>query len=341
MDGYIKIIVMHLIFLISLLPVAAFVLFLIFADSFKLISAKTMLICVAWGLLAAYIAERLNIYLGGHLDLNFSTYACYVAPLVEEPLKLLILVLLIRSGRIGFIIDAAIYGFTVGAVFAVYENITYYNDPGTDNPMVLIIRGFGTSLMHGGCSTLGAMLLIRAQDSLRIRIFPVIQALVIALLIHSVYNHFIISPVGSTILIVLILPPALIIVFNRHEHRIRQWMEMELFSEVQLLKMIREGNIGQSRPGQFISKLKDRFSAETIMDMLCYIELYTDLSIKAKSRLMLGEAGLPYVKEAETDRKLTELKTLGKQIGRTGLMALSPVLRLKQRDIWKLALLEN
>ncbi|HRY34091.1 MAG TPA: PrsW family glutamic-type intramembrane protease [Bacteroidales bacterium] len=332
---------MHFIFLISLLPVAAFVVFLVFADSFKLISAKTLLICVAWGILAAYLAERLNLAISGHLNLTFSDYARYVAPLVEEPLKLMMLLLLIRYGRIGFLIDAAIYGFTVGAVFAVYENITYYNDPGTDNPMVLIIRGFGTSLMHGGCTTLGAMLLIRTQDTIRIRMLPLIQALLIALFIHSLYNHFIISPVGSTILIVLILPPALMIVFNRHERRIRQWMEMELFSEVQLLKMIREGNIGQSRPGQFIAKLKGSFSAETIVDMLCYIELYTALSVKAKSRLLLAEAGLPYQKDPETGSSLVELKALGKRIGRTGLMALSPVLRLNQRDIWKLTLLEN
>jgi hypothetical protein len=72
------------------------------------------------------------------------------------------------------------------------------------------------------------------------------------------------------------------------------------------------------------------------------MRLYTELSLRAKGILMLRENGLesPPADE-ETREKFTELRYLEKSIGVTGLRALRPVLKLRQRELWQLYMLEG
>jgi hypothetical protein len=56
---------------------------------------------------------------------------------------------------------------------------------------------------------------------------------------------------------------------------------------------------------------------------------------------MLREKGVPVTKDAETPAKLAELQFLKTSIGRTGQMALAPVMRRSSQDVWQLQLLEE
>jgi RsiW-degrading membrane proteinase PrsW (M82 family) len=73
---------------------------------------------------------------------TFTVYSRYVAPVVEELLKGVVIVALIHAHRIGFLVDAAIFGFAVGTGFALVEN-TYFlkivEDAGIGT---WIVRGF-------------------------------------------------------------------------------------------------------------------------------------------------------------------------------------------------------
>ena len=48
-----------------------------------------------------------------------------MSPWIEESLKALLLVYLIRTRRVGMLVDAAIYGFAIGTGFALFENLYY------------------------------------------------------------------------------------------------------------------------------------------------------------------------------------------------------------------------
>ena len=65
--------------------------------------------------------------------------------MMEELLKALVVWWLLRTGRIGFMVEGAIYGFAVGAGFAVAENIVYLHYLGPATIVIWLIRGFGTS----------------------------------------------------------------------------------------------------------------------------------------------------------------------------------------------------
>ena len=70
--------------------------------------------------------------------------------------------------------------------------------------------------------------------------------------------------------------------------------------------------------------------------MYCYIALYLELSIKAKRNLMLKENDFPIIVEDDLQPKLKELAQLRKQIGKIGELAISPLIRMNYRNLWKL-----
>ena len=103
---------------VGLLPVLIFLVVLVWMDSYKLVRLKTVLAVIAVGGLTALAAMYVNGWLISALGVELKPYSRYVAPLVEEVLKALVIVYLFRSSRIGFLVDAAILGFAVGAGLA-------------------------------------------------------------------------------------------------------------------------------------------------------------------------------------------------------------------------------
>ena len=100
--------------LVGLLPVCAFLGALVFLDSYKLVPMRWILGTIAIGSVAGLLSYPFNVGTAELLDLDFMTLTRYAAPVIEEALKALIIVALIRFNRIGFPVDAAIYGFAVG-----------------------------------------------------------------------------------------------------------------------------------------------------------------------------------------------------------------------------------
>jgi hypothetical protein len=237
-------------------------------------------------------------------------------------------------------IDAAIYGFAAGAGFALAENIFYLytiNDP---NLLIWIIRGLGTSIMHGGCTALFALILVGAKSRNSLQIVHFFLAIAVAYVIHSIFNHFYITPIVQTAGIVLILPVLFIAIFNLNEKQLQNWLEIEFANEVELLNMINKGQFRNTKAGEYLASLKTKFKGEVMLDMYCFISLYLELSIKAKRNIMLKESGFEAIVEPDLQDKLYELRQLRKQIGKTAEITLSPLIKLNYRSLWKLKTLE-
>jgi hypothetical protein len=87
--------------------------------------------------------------------------------------------------------------------------------------------------------------------------------------------------------------------------------------------------------------LKAHFPGEAVADMLCLLRIQAELAIRAKGLLLAREAGLEVPVGDDVRASLAELRYLEKSIGRTGLLALKPVLRQTGRDLWQVYLLEE
>ena len=160
----------------------------------------------------------------------------------------------------------------------------------------------------------------------------------IAFILHSLFNHFILSPAMSTLVIVLILPPLLVMVFAQSERLVREWIGTGFDVDAELLQVMNSGQFAESRAGQYLQSLRDHFDGAVLADMLCYLRLQTELSLRAKGVLMLRENGFPVKKDAEVGEKLMELRYLKESIGKTGELALAPLHRTPQ-DLWQLQVL--
>ncbi len=71
------------------------------------------------------------------------------------------------------------------------------------------------------------------------------------------------------------------------------------------------------------------------------MRIQAELAIRAKGLLLAREAGLEVPVGDDVRANLRELRYLEASIGRTGLLALKPVLRQRARDLWQVYLLEE
>lgn len=324
------------------LPVLVFLACLFILDSFKLVRVRNLIFCLAWGVFAALPAYLLNSRIAEATGIDFETLSGYVAPVIEEVLKALLVFLLVARRQAGFLIDAAVYGFAVGAGFALAENLWFYLQAENSFSVVLsVVRGFGTAVMHGGATSICAIILTDGIHRNRKAWMAAGTGLIAAIMIHSGYNHFFLNPLIQTLSIVLILPVVFYLVFLKTTSHLQQWLEVAFSSEIDMLRMIRQGKFSGSKPGQYLKSLKEHFEPVVLVDMYCYIELYLELSIAAKRNMMLRENGFPPIPEPGIKAKLTEFKQLRKLIGKTGELAMLPLVHMQQRELWELNQLEN
>lgn len=327
--------------IISLIPVFLFLVMLLYLDSLKLANKILLLICLAWGVVSASLSYFLNTFLIKYLGFSFETYSGFIAPFVEEILKMSLLLILIRKNRIGFMIDGAIYGFSIGATFAFCENLFYlfhFADAET-NIMVWITRGFGTAVMHCGTTAIFGIICMSALNRHANLTLAALSAALTAIIIHGTFNQFLVSPLISTLIVLILIPVTMSLIFQANEKSIRNWLEMEFDTEVSLLGMIKQGRFSETKAGSFLLSVKHHFPKEVVLDMYCFISLYFELSMKAKCYIMLKENDMKITPDPEIPSKLRELKALEKAIGRAGYLAIAPVLRVSHKNLWKLSLL--
>lgn len=326
--------------ILSLLPVLGFLGLLMLLDSFKLVKLKDILLTILMGCLAALIALGINIFLWGNLLSDGLLFHRYVAPVVEEFLKAIYLAYLMHRHKVGFMVDGAIYGFAVGAGFAIVENIHLHLTPETTGVFFWVIRGFGTALMHGGTTAIFAIVSKNLRDKKSPPLFQLfIPGLIMAILVHSFFNHFLLSPAIMTMLQLVLLPLLISIVFKQSEKSLREWMNAGLDTDVQMLEEMKAGRFSETYLGKYLHSLRNKFSAEVVVDMFCLLRLHLELACQAKGILLMRQAGFVAPDDPEIREKLNELKYLQNSIGATGLLALSPILNFTSRDLWQFYLL--
>lgn len=327
--------------IIGLLPVLLFLAVLVFMDSYKLVRLRLVLGVILLGGISAGASYFVNAELLDWLHLTLQNYSRYVSPLVEESLKGLVMVYLFRSSRIGFLVDAAILGFAVGAGFAFVENLYYLYHGIGSNPAVWIVRGFGTAIMHGGVTAIfGVMAQFMTERSMKINPVFYLPGLFAATILHSVFNHFPGSPVLSTVGTLFILPALLALVFHRSAKGMHQWLELDFDADTLLLEQINSGQFAQSKIGKFLTDLTQKFDGPVVADMFCYLRIYTELAIRAKGILLMREYGVEATAGEGTHEKFLEMKYLERSIGKTGCLAMRPFLQIERKDLWQMNVLE-
>lgn len=325
---------------VGLLPVVVFLAALVYFDSYKLVSLYAVIGTMLVGAIAAGASYLVNIEALERLDLEFVTYSRYVSPVIEETIKALVIVVLIRTERIAFLVDAAIAGFAVGTGFAVVENLYYLAMRPDSHIGVWIVRGFGTAVMHGGATAIFAIVSVALSEK-RPGFATFLPGLAAAAALHSAFNHFLFLPILSTLGILITLPPLAWYVFRRSERSVGDWLGADFDADARLLELIDSDDFGSSNLGQYLQSLRSHFRGEVVADMLCYLRLHLELEMLAKGVLLMREAGMEPTLDPDAHAKFDELRYLERSIGRTGKRAMQPFLHLNARDLWQIHMLDR
>ncbi|MDQ1451863.1 MAG: hypothetical protein QOK38_1729 [Acidobacteriaceae bacterium] len=324
-------------FALALVPVLLFLAALRSLDSYKLVSPRTVLAALAAGALSALLCFAINTIVFRQFPAYQDDYARFGAPVVEEFAKAVYWIFLIATARVAFMADSAICGFAVGAGFALVENISYLHLLEGQGIAIWILRGFGTAVMHGGVAAFGATISAYLLDSRQwrgVRLF--MPGVLAATVLHSLFNQSLESPVLSTFAAVTGVPLIFGFVFYFSEHSLRRWLGGNLDRDIDMLNIIGSQDFPQSRVGTYLMSLQEAFPPELRGDMLSLLQLTTELSVRAKSDLLLREAGLEVPPDPELESLFTELKYLERSIGPTGMLAVRPLLSQTPRDLWQM-----
>jgi protease PrsW len=329
-------------FAVSVLPVFLFLGALVLLDSYKLIPLRAILLAVAAGGAAGVVGYVINVSLQPALGMDIRRYTIFVAPILEEFLKAVYVFWLLRRNKVGFVVDAATYGFAVGTGFAFVENIYSLQIHPHPTIWTWIVRGFGTALMHGGSTAILAMISRTLHNRAPVfRPALMLPGFAVAVVLHSLYNQFLVAPLLATALIVLVFPYIVLFLFQKSERETRSWVGTGFDTDQELLRVMRAGQLSDTPVGRYLKGLRTSYPPEVIVDMMGLLRLRAELGIRAKGMLLMREAGFEADPDPSIRAKLDEVRYLEKSIGRTGMRALKPFAHTSTQDLWQLNLLDG
>ncbi|HSB02931.1 MAG TPA: PrsW family glutamic-type intramembrane protease [Anaerolineales bacterium] len=162
-------------------------------DFYQTGSAKFIIYSGVWGILSYFFAAQINPALVNQHIFSTDTVVRFVAPVLEEILKGLILLYLIRHPDFKYFLDGAIYGFTAGIGFAIFENFEYISAHPSTALVLAISRVLSTNLIHAtGSALIGIALgLARFNRLALFRALSLIGGVGLAIAIHSGFNNMV------------------------------------------------------------------------------------------------------------------------------------------------------
>lgn len=321
---------------LGLLPVLAFLAVLIILDSYKLVKFKFVIRALVVGMIVALVGLLLNFLLIKLSGLPLKLYARYPAPFIEEFLKITYVIYLLRTHKVGFIVDAAILGFAVGAGFAVIENIYYLKSLSDSNVFLWTVRGFGTAAMHGGTTAIAAMITKFFADRYFKSIWIFLPGLMVATIIHSVYNHFFLPPLIATAVLLVVQPLLIMLFFAQSEKATEHWLGTGLDTDLDTFEAITRGRILETKIGKYLEALNDHFPYNVVADLFEYLKIHLELSMQAKGIMLSRKLGVLTQPDPDIKERFDELKTLDERIGPTAKLAIHPFLRRSSRELWEI-----
>lgn len=319
-------------FLISIFPNALYLLVLKALDSFALARFKLILRNMLFGLIWCALAFVLTN--PACLGIPVTIGSVSLMPLIEEVLKGCILAWLIVRGKFKFMAQCLIYGAAIGSGFSLLENIIYFYFNPEMAVLTAIVRGFGCAILHMGCTALFATVLLLMSKGFS-KVLSIVISIVPSVAIHSLHNLVLekelMSPALALVLIIFIFIALFIILFAFGEKKIYKWMDHSIGNDIQTLSAIRSGNFALTKAGEYLMAVKENFPAEEFFDMICYVQLCMELRIEKQSDMLLRQAGFGEEdagrRHDERSVKKAELASLSRQIGKTGMRVLAPLIQ--------------
>jgi RsiW-degrading membrane proteinase PrsW (M82 family) len=334
-----------MLFVAALLPIVIYICVVYQIDHFSLISVKRLLMLIFCGMVMALACFGVFQLTGQVLSEDQANYA---NPVVEEFIKAIPLLVLVVRKKIVFFIDSVICGAAVGGGFSILENLFYLLLGDGIGFGTGLFRGLEVALIHIGCSAIvaaGLMLAVRLRSRSRARlsvkgsdVVMTVFLLVAAPLLHVCHNTFHFNPLLQFVFVFGILGGLLVWTYFYDVELIHGWLDKGLDHQMALLDFINKGHLSNTPTGLFLESVKDAFPPEDYFDIICYVQLHVELSVAAKSRVLIREAGFDQMYPLADEKKALilsqyeEYKLLEKRLGDTARMTIAPIVKYDPAD---------
>jgi len=327
---------------VAFAPVVAFLATLWFMDRFGLVEPRVVLAMLGYGIAAALVCLSFNEWTLRVVGLSRTMVTLAVAPVVEETAKLALLAVMIATGRVGFLVDAAVQGFAIGTGFALFENLWYLQTMPHASLTLWIVRGLGTAILQGATTTIAGIVSQMLADRYRERLPLVfVPGWLAAIALHAAYNYRVLPPVAETLVLLIVVPLLVLATYEYSERATREWVGAGLDLDIELLGLVTSDAFMVTRFGQHLQALRSRLPATAVADMFCLLRLELELSVQAKALLLTREAGVILRVDDDLERTLAERRYLEEAIGPEGREAIAPLQVSSHRDAWHRHLLQR
>lgn len=297
-------------------------------DFYKTGQFVVMLICFAAGSLAycgAYFLNPIPVHSG---LATYNQMVQFVAPVVEEILKGIAIWILVRRPKFNYFVDGAIYGFTIGIGFAVFENAEYILGHSGQALAVAINRVISTNLMHAAATaTLGIIIGIARFKRNTPRILLSLGGLVTAMILHMGFNNLVTRVNSGWLLLYAILIGAgasalIVVMIRRGLEEERAWIGETLNQEVRVEREEAAAVQNLDNVDHVIRHMAERLGENKAEQIRKLLYIQARLGIKTKGAEMMEDANLRTAILTEIASLRKEMEAARKQIGSYAMMYL-------------------
>ena len=333
---------------LALVPVLVMLAMFVWLDVFKLMTLWEMLGLLVLGGFTAVLTYPISGVFIDQLPIGYSNYSRFAAPVIEETVKALALVLLFRLNRIGFKLDAVISGFAIGAGFSVVENIIYLTRfPGL-LPPTWMVRGLGTAVMHGTTVAIVAAIVHElaeretreAASKFDFNLLWWVPGLIIAISLHMAFNQFPDQPLLAMIGTLAAAPFIMMGLFKFGAQEAQGWLAEESAQHRTALEAWRSGGYPDDESGHRIAALVARSDPAAARSIRDYCEHMTALVLAAEMALHKQSEDADRI-EIDARDTMQRIETARRDMGRTTFAALKPLLPFSRNDYWEVSELKE
>jgi hypothetical protein len=294
-----------------------------------------------WGTAAFALAARVNT---ATLDYNLVTHETFQrlsAPVIEEILKALILIYLVRRPKFTYFVDGAIYGFAIGIGFAIVENYSYvFGNPGAALG-VATSRVLSTNLIHATASAMMGITfgLARFERSFA-RAITLLAGLLLAMIVHVAFNNLV-TRVSSGLLVVYAASAgfggAVVIAaaIKRGLAEEKAWIEETLGAP----DRVTAGEVAMvSRLADLqktLAPLAERFGSEKATQIEHFLLLQARLGIFRKTLEKLADEKMVQAVEAEMAKLRSEMDEVRRSVGVYCMLYLRHIFPEEASPLWE------
>jgi hypothetical protein len=134
----------------------------------------------------------------------------------------------------------------------------------------------------------------------------------------------------------LLVPMTLFFVFARSDQATHAWLKSDYEAHKNALADIRAGHFAESESGRAIAQLVSRFPSAKASDALAFVELKTELILRAEEIMLAKQDGRDIEVGDDERKKFERLEMLEKSLGWSVLTAIGPRLGFSRNDLWEL-----